>query len=73
MRRTAPTESAELPLVERAISVIAGLVIAAAGAKPLPNKLLNVAALATGSYLAYRGATGHCPVKDAWSGRHERA
>jgi len=50
---------------ERAISVIAGLGLAAAGVKPRPNPLLNVLALLGGAYLAYRGATGHCPVKAA--------
>jgi len=53
---------------ERTVSVIVGLLIAAAGAKPRPNMLLNVAALAAGSYLAYRGATGYCPVKAALTG-----
>jgi uncharacterized membrane protein len=50
---------------ERAISVVAGLGLAAAGVKPRPNPLLNVLALLGGAYLAYRGATGHCPVKAA--------
>lgn len=50
---------------ERAISVVAGLGLAAAGVKPRPNPLLNILALLGGAYLAYRGATGHCPVKAA--------
>ena len=50
---------------ERAVSVIAGLGLAAAAAKPRPNPLLNILALAGGAYLAYRGATGHCPMKAA--------
>jgi uncharacterized membrane protein len=50
---------------ERALSVVAGLGLAAAGVKPRPNPLLNVLALLGGAYLAYRGATGHCPVKAA--------
>ena len=50
---------------ERGISLAIGLGLAAAGAQPRPNPLLNVLALAAGSYLAYRGATGHCPVKAA--------
>jgi uncharacterized membrane protein len=58
----------QLSVGERTISVILGLSIAAAGAKPRPNVLLNVAALAAGSYLAYRGATGYCPVKAALTG-----
>src|SRR5215212_1578161 len=60
--------SPELSTGERIGSVIVGLTIAAAGAKPRPNVLLNVAALAAGSYLAYRGATGYCPIKAALSG-----
>jgi uncharacterized membrane protein len=53
---------------ERAISVIAGLGLAALGSKPRPNPMLNVAALLGGAYLAIRGATGRCPIKQAlWS------
>lgn len=57
---------------ERAISVVLGLGLAAAATKPRPNPLLNLLALAGGSYLAYRGATGYCPVKAALAdqGRH---
>lgn len=54
-----------LSLSERAIYVAVGLGLAAAGAKPRPNPLLNVLALAGGSYLAYTGYTGACPVKAA--------
>jgi uncharacterized membrane protein len=50
---------------ERAISAIAGLGLAAAGAKPRPNRLLNIFALLGGAFLAIRGATGRCPVKQA--------
>ena len=50
---------------ERAISVVAGLGLAAAAAKPRPNPLLNIVALLGGAYLAYRGATGYCPAKAA--------
>ena len=57
--------SPNLSFNERAISVVIGLGLAAAGVKPRPNPLLNVAALVGGAYLAYRGATGHCPVKAA--------
>lgn len=64
-----PTATPEMSTSERAASVVAGLMLAAAGAKPRPNKLLNVAALAAGSYLAYRGATGHCPIKGALTAR----
>ena len=54
-----------LSWAERGISIAFGLGLAAAAATPRPNPLLNVLALAAGSYLAYRGATGHCPVKAA--------
>jgi hypothetical protein len=50
---------------ERAISVILGLGLAAAGAKPRPNPILNIAALLGGAYLAVRGSTGRCPIKQA--------
>ena len=60
--------SPELSTGERTVSVIVGLMIAAAGARQRPNVLLNLAALAAGSYLAYRGATGYCPIKAALTG-----
>ena len=60
--------SAELTTAERAAYIIAGLGLAAAGVKPRPNPLLNVIALAGGSYLAWRGYTGTCPVKAALLG-----
>lgn len=50
---------------QRAIYMLAGLGLAAAGVKPRPNPLLNVLALAAGSYLAWRGYEGSCPVKAA--------
>lgn len=56
-------EHPNLSIGERSLSVIAGLAIAAAGARPRPNPLLNIAALAIGSFLAYRGATGYCLIK----------
>lgn len=55
----------EMSTAERSISVVVGLILAAAAVRPRPNRLLSVLALATGSYLAYRGATGHCPVTEA--------
>lgn len=55
----------DLSLPERVFSVALGLGIAAAGARPRPNPLLSIAAIGIGSYLAYRGATGHCAVKAA--------
>jgi uncharacterized membrane protein len=45
--------------------VVAGLGLAAASAKPRPNPILNIAALLGGAYLAIRGATGRCPIKQA--------
>jgi hypothetical protein len=52
-----------LSLGERAAYIATGLSLAAAAAKPRPNPLLNVIALAAGSYLAWTGAQGRCPVK----------
>jgi uncharacterized membrane protein len=54
-----------LSAAERAISVVAGLGLAAAATRPRPNPVLNIAALLGGAYLAIRGATGRCPVKQA--------
>ena len=53
---------------ERVAYVVGGLGLAAAAAKPRPNMFLNVIALAAGSYLAWRGAEGYCPVKAALVG-----
>jgi uncharacterized membrane protein len=53
---------------ERALSVVGGLALAAAAAKPRPNMLLSLVALIAGSALAIRGATGHCPVKAIMAG-----
>lgn len=50
---------------ERAIYIAAGLGLAAAGAQPRPNALLNVLALAGGAYLAWSGYQGHCAVRAA--------
>ena len=66
--RSRPQPPAPLPEISptgRAVSVLAGLVLAAAAVRPRPNRFLSVLALATGSYLAYRGATGHCPITEA--------
>ena len=57
-----------LSLTERGVSVVFGLGLAAAAATPRPNPLLNVLALLGGSYLALRGASGHCPIKAALAG-----
>ena len=57
--------SPNLSFNERALSVVGGLGLAAAAVKPRPNPLLNIIGLLGGGYLAYRGATGYCPVKAA--------
>ncbi|HEY8580794.1 MAG TPA: YgaP-like transmembrane domain [Beijerinckiaceae bacterium] len=54
-----------LTTTQRAIYIAAGLGLAAAGTKPRPNPLLNVIALLGGSYLAWQGYQGYCPVKAA--------
>jgi hypothetical protein len=59
-----------LSVTERAVYVVAGLGLAAAGAKPRPNPLLNVAAILGGAFLAWRGYVGQCPVK-AYLAAHE--
>lgn len=48
---------------ERALSVLLGLGLTSLAAQPRPNVFLSMLALATGSYLAYRGATGYCVIK----------
>jgi hypothetical protein len=57
-----------LSFPERAMYIAAGLGLAAAGAKPRPNPLLNVLALAGGAYIAWAGYAGRCPVKAALTG-----
>lgn len=52
-----------LSTMERVIYVAAGLGLAAAAAKPRPNPVLNALALIGGSYLAWRGYKGSCPIK----------
>ncbi len=61
-----------LSTVERGAYMLAGLGLAAAAAKPRPNPLLNILALAGGSYLAWRGYVGNCPVKAALMGSHDQ-
>ena len=56
---------ANLSTMERAVYLIAGLGLAAAGARPRPNRLLSAAAVAAGAFLAWRGYVGACPVKAA--------
>ncbi len=59
-----------LSTTERGVYMVLGLGLAAAAAKPRPNPLLNLLALAGGSYLAWRGYVGNCPVKAALIGEH---
>ena len=58
-------EGQNLSWEERAAYVVLGLGIAAAGAKPRPNPVLNVLALGIGGFLAWAGYQGRCPVKAA--------
>ncbi len=58
-------DGGELSLAERTLSVGGGVFLAAVAARPRPNMLLSVLVLAAGSFLAYRGATGHCPIRSA--------
>jgi hypothetical protein len=57
-----------LSLPERAVYIATGLGLAAAGAKPRPNPLLNVLALAGGAFIVWAGYIGRCPVKAALTG-----
>jgi hypothetical protein len=58
-------EGQNLSWEERAAYVVLGLGIAATGAKPRPNPVLNVLALGIGGFLAWAGYQGRCPVKAA--------
>ena len=63
-----PQPPAPLPEISpagRAVSVVAGLALAAASVRPRPNRFLSVLAFGTGAYLAWRGATGRCPITEA--------
>jgi uncharacterized membrane protein len=57
-----PALPANLSFGERVIYVVVGLGLAAAAARPRPNPVLSIIALAAGSYLAWRGATGRDPI-----------
>ncbi|WP_114395520.1 DUF2892 domain-containing protein [Oleisolibacter albus] len=54
-----------LSTVQRGLYLAGGLGLAAAGALPRPNPLLNLLALAGGAYLALAGYHGHCAVRAA--------
>lgn len=62
-----------LSTVERGAYMLAGLGLAAVAARPRPNPLLNIVALLGGSYLAWRGYVGNCPVKAALVGPDENS
>ena len=62
---TTHSEAGVLSTGERGAYLLAGLTLAAAGAKPRPNMLLSILALGAGAYMAWRGSTGYCPVKAA--------
>ncbi|SHF16746.1 Protein of unknown function [Kaistia soli DSM 19436] len=64
-RTVEPVVVPEMSTASRTLSVLGGLALAAAALRPRPNRFLSVLALATGSYLAYRGATGRCPITEA--------
>lgn len=55
---------------ERLLSIIVGLGLTSVAAQPRPNVFLSMLALAGGSYLAYRGATGYCIVKASFDDEH---
>ncbi len=48
---------------ERLLSILLGLGLTSIAAQPRSNVFMSMLALASGSYLAYRGATGFCIVK----------
>ena len=52
---------------ERMLSILGGLALTSMAAQPRPNVFLSMLALGTGSYLAYRGATGYCVVKASFN------
>lgn len=54
-----------LSMSARGFYLVAGLGLAAAGAKPRPNPLLNILAIGAGTYMAWSGYSGRCPAKAA--------
>ena len=62
------TSAGALSVEQRALYIVGGLLLAAAGARPRPNKLLSVAAFGIGAYLAWRGAQGSDPLKAVITG-----
>lgn len=66
--RAGTSAAAVLSLEQRAFYIVGGLLFAAAGVRPRPNKLLSVAAFGIGAYLAWRGSQGSDPLKAAITG-----
>ena len=62
------TSVGALSVEQRALYIVGGLLLATAGVRPRPNKLLSVAAFGIGAYLAWRGAQGSDPLKAAITG-----
>lgn len=57
------TSGQNLSTGERALSAVAGLVLAATAAKPRPNHLLSLIVLIAGVGLAAQAASGYSPFK----------
>ncbi len=58
---------------ERLLSVLLGLGLTSVAAQPRSNVFFSMLALAGGSYLAYRGATGFCLVKASLNDQYPKA
>jgi hypothetical protein len=54
-----------LTIMERAVSLVLGLGLAAVAARAAHDKLLRLPALVAGAALAMRGATGHSSMRAA--------
>ena len=57
---------------ERLLSVLLGLGLTSVAAQPRSNVFVSMLALASGSYLAYRGATGFCIVKASLNDKYPK-
>jgi hypothetical protein len=65
------TAASTLKKVERTASVGIGALLAAAAMRP--RLLFDAGLLAAAGYLMYRGATGHCPLRDRIDRRRAKA